>query len=97
MGSDAGDDRGGDWEGEEGEDGALGREARAEAEDWVLSGLIQGEIAFEGAGSGWPLMWEGDGVREGLVDVFLGGAEDIRSSDSDFSWMKRTVFNDLAD
>ncbi len=30
------DDRGGDCEGQEGEGGTLGREGRAEAEDWVL-------------------------------------------------------------
>ena len=47
VGSDAGDDRGRDQEGPEGEGGALGREARAEAEDWVSNRLIKGAIAFE--------------------------------------------------
>ncbi len=35
MGSDAGDAGAGDWEGAEGEGGALGGEEWAEADDWV--------------------------------------------------------------
>ena len=62
MGGDIGDDRAGDLEGAEGEGGALGGEASAEGADWVSSGLIQGEIAFEGAGSGWPWTRRGGGV-----------------------------------
>ena len=53
VGGDAGDAGEGDREGEEGEGGALGGEARAEAEDWVSAGVIGGEIAFEARESCW--------------------------------------------
>ncbi len=46
VGGDAGDTGAGDCEGAEGEGGALGREARAEAADWVSAGVIKGEMAF---------------------------------------------------
>ncbi len=62
MGGDAGDDRGGDQEGAEGEGGALGGEAEGQKKDWVSTGVIKGEIAFEGAGSSWPWAGSGDGV-----------------------------------
>ena len=62
MAGDAGDVGERDQEGEEGEGGALGGEGEETEVDWVSAGLIDGEIAFERAGSSWPWMWRGDGV-----------------------------------
>jgi type I restriction enzyme M protein len=63
VGSDAGDDRAGDWEGAKGEGGALGGEGRDETENWVSAELIGGEIAFEGAGRVGLDVERGRGVR----------------------------------
>lgn len=37
------------------------RGGRAEAEDWVSAGLIDGETAFEWAELIWAWTWRGDG------------------------------------
>jgi len=50
VGGDASDAGARDCEGEESEGGALGGEARAEAEDWVSAGLIKAEWLLRGAG-----------------------------------------------
>jgi len=59
MGSDAGDAGAGDWEGAEGEGGALGGEEWAEAEDWVSAGVIKGEMVIEARESALGVAWRG--------------------------------------
>ncbi len=62
---DAGDAGAGDWEGEEGEGGALGGDARAEAEDWVSTGVIKAEWLLRGPGRFGP----GRGAETGCEGV----------------------------
>ena len=56
MAGDAEDVGARDCESEKGQSRALGGEGEEPEKDWVSAELIGGEMALEGAGSGWLLM-----------------------------------------
>ncbi len=66
----AGDYRGGDCEGEEGEGGALRGEGRAAAEVWVSAGLFSSDITFGRTGCG-GLPQFGKPFPDGLARNFI--------------------------